>query len=227
MQNRDVLFPIKVALVESSPSEQALRRSQLEKGPHRVQVYDSIDDGTTAMKNCRVDVCVASLEWPQRRPEEICRKWRADGILTPIIGLVNAFEDGRCVAALRAGADDVVRRDISDRELNARIGALLRRSLTPEQRVTYADRALSFSAEEMRVKLNEELIALSVGESRILTALIEIPGRVISIERLRLNGQELIPEATIRAQLRSLRQKLGSERIQTRIGMGYAYAEIP
>lgn len=214
-----------IAIVESDRRERLSLVAKLEQ-EFRVATFDAPAAGSAALLDGAFDVCVARLEWDEAPPGEICRRWRDQGITVPIIGVATELDDERCVEPLNAGADDVVPQSISGRELVARIEAVLRRSRRGKARSTWSEPSFSFSFDEMCVTVGGRRIPLSLGESRLLAALVAEPGLPLPAARLQAAlsaGGEMVPLSTVSAQLRSLRKKLGPGRIETRIGFGYAF----
>jgi two-component system response regulator QseB len=127
------------------------------------------------------------------------------------------------VGGLNAGADDYLVKPFSLDELIARVFALRRRAhgwSSSELRLG----KLSIEPKKRQVRLAEQEIHLSDREFRLLMALIEVPGSVLSISQLeeRLYGWgEEIASNSIEVQLHRLRKKLGKEWIRNIRGIGF------
>ena len=140
---------------------------------------------------------------------------------TLIITARGGIEDR--VGGLNAGADDYLVKPFSLDELIARVFALRRRAhgwSSSELRLGI----LSIEPRKRQVKLGEQEIHLSDREFRLLMALIEVPGSVLSISQLeeRLYGWgEEIASNSIEVQLHRLRKKLGKAWIRNIRGIGF------
>jgi two-component system KDP operon response regulator KdpE len=168
---------------------------------------------------------------------EVCqqiRQWSQ----TPII-ILSVREDKQTrIAALSAGADDYVTKPFAMEELEARIRALLRRSVV-EQAVTSATeirvRELALDLDKQRVTLNDEDVHLSPKEYELLRFLATHPGRILTTDVLlnAIRGTENdLPEQSIRVFMRSLRKKLGDHPLHTpqyivaEPGVGYRFMDF-
>src|SRR3989344_941018 len=87
---------------------------------------DAVFDGETGQKRLELyrddyDAVILDLMLPQISGLEVCKRVRAEGVITPIIILTarDAVEDK--IAALDSGADDYLTKPFSFDELSARI----------------------------------------------------------------------------------------------------------
>ncbi|MDX6512076.1 MAG: hypothetical protein QOE36_1580 [Gaiellaceae bacterium] len=145
----------------------------------------------------------------------------------PVIMVTGNDMEVERVRGLRAGADDYVGKPFGTAELLARVEAVLRRSGgEPEVRKVYDDGvvAIDYAASEARV--HGEPIALTPLEFRLLTALVEHPGHVLSRGQLLelAWGYNQGGGDQVKIYVGYLRRKLGvPELIETVRGFGYRY----
>ena len=88
-------------------------------------------DGEAAYRIIReksLDLVILDLMLPRMSGYEVCRKVRAEGVMTPIVMLTARGEGGDRILGLDLGADDYISKPFSVRELLARIRAVLRRT---------------------------------------------------------------------------------------------------
>ena len=88
-------------------------------------------DGEAAYRLIReksLDLVILDLMLPRMSGYEVCRKVRAEGVMTPIVMLTARGEGGDRILGLDLGADDYISKPFSVRELLARIRAVLRRT---------------------------------------------------------------------------------------------------
>src|SRR6202158_3573416 len=88
-------------------------------------------DGLTALETAREvkpDLYLLDVGMPGMNGIELCRRLRAEDVISPILMLTGFSGEEDKVAGLEAGADDYQTKPFASRELLARIGALLRRS---------------------------------------------------------------------------------------------------
>lgn len=149
----------------------------------------------------------------------------------PVLMITARAAQEDVINALEKGADDYIIKPFEIPMLQARVKALLRRARflkepsTPGQdRLSFQNLQVSLAAHE--VKMNNEVLPLTPSEFRILVALLENQGRVLSRQALidRVQGEEVnVIARTIDTHVFGLRKKLGeqSHLIETIRGIGY------
>ena len=165
----------------------------LEKNGFRATQAAGGGDMRRAMKNGAVDLVVLDIMMPGEDGLSLCRELRASAehSATPIILLTALAEETDRIVGLELGADDYVVKPFNPRELLARIKAVLRRSVSPEERRNApASAQLRFDRWMFdltrRELLDEEGVAvpLSAADFRLLKAFVERPGHVLSRDQL-------------------------------------------
>ena len=142
-------------------------------------------------------------------------------------------EDIDRVLGLELGADDYLPKPFNDRELIARIKAILRRSASPSNNISNVE-ILSFDGITLHFShgiatYNEENLNLTDYEFKILCLLIKSKGNVISREELSLEVMEkpLTPfDRSLDMHISNLRRKLPERKsklpwFKTLRGKGY------
>ena len=74
------------------------------------------------------DLILLDLMLPKISGEQLCSKWRQEGLQTPILMLTAKGQEKEKIAGLDLGADDYITKPFSLEELLARIKAVLRRT---------------------------------------------------------------------------------------------------
>lgn len=191
-------------------------------------------DGTEAMLTVREQVPdLILLDWmlPGTSGIEVCRQIRTQSGLRqiPIIMISARSEEVDRVRGLDIGADDYVVKPYSIVELIARVKAQMRRSRPSAvgAELEYGD--LVLSTETHKVFRDGTELRLGPTEFRLLTTLMEKPGRVWSREQLldRVWGRDIyVDTRTVDVHIGRLRKVLsrsgGSDPIRTVRGAGYA-----
>ncbi|WP_118877971.1 response regulator [Haemophilus haemolyticus] len=152
----------------------------------------------------------------------------------PVMMLTARDEDIDRVLGLELGADDYLPKPFNDRELVARIRAILRRSVSPSNNVDDTKEILSFEnvtlyLTRQTAMYGEENLNLTDYEFKILQRLIESKGDIVTREELSLEvlGKTLSPfDRSLDMHISNLRRKLPEREsklpwLKTLRGKGY------
>ena len=134
----------------------------------------------------------------------------------PVMMLTAKGDDIDRVLGLELGADDYLPKPFNDRELVARIRAILRRSVSPSNNVDDTKEILSFEnvtlyLTRQTAMYGEENLNLTDYEFKILQRLIESKGDIVTREELSLEvmGKPLSPfDRSLDMHISNLRRKL-------------------
>ena len=134
----------------------------------------------------------------------------------PVMMLTAKGDDIDRVLGLELGADDYLPKPFNDRELVARIRAILRRSVPPSNNVDDTKEILSFEnvtlyLTRQTAMYGEENLNLTDYEFKILQRLIESKGNIVTREELSLEvlGKTLSPfDRSLDMHISNLRRKL-------------------
>jgi DNA-binding response OmpR family regulator len=202
---------------------------------HNFDVTEAADgleaERITAEK--RFDLILLDLMLPKISGEQLCSKWRSDGLQTPIIMLTAKGQEKEKVAGLNLGADDYITKPFSLEELLARINAVMRRTDPARavgQKFRFAD--LDVDIAGLKIKRSEQEIEISKREAAIIQFLAANPNRVISREELyKTVWDETMSELgtrTVDMHIAKLRSKIEQNAAEPQIiktvrGAGYKY----
>jgi two-component system alkaline phosphatase synthesis response regulator PhoP len=181
----------------------------------------------------RFDLILLDLMLPNISGEQLCRKWRQQGLRTPVIMLTAKGLEAEKIAGLNLGADDYVTKPFSLEELLARIRAILRR-LDPQRSVgqVFGFGPFTVDAESLKLLKNGKACPLSPRQAEMLVLFAANPNRVISRQELyekvwheSMDGIETRTVDMHMVRLRDLLKDAGAETdlIQTVRGVGYKY----
>jgi two-component system, OmpR family, response regulator CpxR len=132
----------------------------------------------------------------------------------PVIFLTAKDNESDKITGLELGADDYILKPFNDKELVARINALLRRRRwdnSAEQLARYTIDKLVVNRKQQSVLFDNEYVDLTGTEFQILLQLLENAGKIISRDVLSENvlGKEFLPLArSIDVHVSNLRRKL-------------------
>src|SRR5438067_5831666 len=117
-----------VLIADDDPRLRNLLTWTLEQGQYQVV---EAEDGLSALEKARQvkpDLYLLDVGMPGMNGIEVCRRLRAESVISPILILTGFGSEEDKVAGLEAGADDYQTKPFASKELLARVNALLRRS---------------------------------------------------------------------------------------------------
>ncbi|MFO1122802.1 MAG: response regulator transcription factor [Hyphomicrobiales bacterium] len=153
----------------------------------------------------------------------ILKRWRKEGVTTPVLVLTARGAWDERVDGIDAGADDYLPKPFRMEELMARLRAVLRRTTgRAEPAVTVGPVVLD--PRTRQVTVDGVPVSLTPLEFRLLNVLFHHRGRVVSQAELSENLYSHDSERdsnAIEALVGRLRRKLKADVIETRRGFGY------
>jgi DNA-binding response OmpR family regulator len=204
----------RVLVVDDEPKVISIVRGYLERDGF--QVNEELD-GKRALeflKRVSPDLVILDIMLPQVDGLDVLREIRQTSKV-PVIMLTARTEDSDKLIGLELGADDYVTKPFSPRELVARVKAVLRRSQntgsTPSGKTPICVGGLKIDPQRFEVKCHDREINLTATEFRILLALAESAGRVLTRSQLmdRALGESYEGyDRTIDAHIKNMRHKL-------------------
>ncbi len=220
----------RILVIEDDAAIVTLLQYNLEAAGYEVATAGDAEQGELLLSEQLFDMLVLDWMLPDVSGIELCARLRRSGKAPklPILMLTARGEEADRVRGLSIGADDYVVKPFSVPELMARVKALLRR-VSPERIDDVLTRGgIVLDRAAHRVTRGQLEIALGPTEYRLLEALLESPGRVLSrsqlLDRVWGNTAE-IDERTVDVHVGRLRKALvrGDEPdpIRTVRGAGY------
>ncbi|GAA5218305.1 response regulator [Corallincola platygyrae] len=183
------------------------------------------------------DLILLDVMLPSLNGMEVLKQLRQQACETPVLMLTARGEETDRVLGLEFGADDYLPKPFSDRELIARIRAILRRTSVPAKptvnhdQLTVGELVLLPGRQEARWRENK--LDLTSTEFTLLHNLVQSEGQVLSKEFLnkKVLGRSLLPyDRSLDVHVSNLRKKLpsrsdGGDWIRTVRGKGYLWLE--
>ncbi|MCU7850005.1 MAG: response regulator transcription factor [Candidatus Thiodiazotropha sp. (ex Lucinoma kastoroae)] len=175
------------------------------------------------------DLIVLDLGLPSRSGIEVLQNWRSRDNHTPVIILTARDAWHERVAGFKAGADDYLGKPFHVEELVVRLQALIRRS---HEMVGNRLKSGGLELDEERQQVilpTQQRFALTGTEFRLLRCFMLNKGKILSKTRLteHVYEQDFDRDSNlIEVYIRRLRDKLGSQVIETRRGQGYIYVGV-
>ena len=227
--------PRRILLVDDEPRLRRAVRMYLEMHGCVVSEAQSGEDALASIAASPPDLVVLDVLMPGLDGFETLQEIRKSSNL-PVIMLTARGEEDHKVRGLALGADDYMTKPFSQKELVARIQAVLRRAgqAPPEPQTSIeVDDELSLDFDRAEVWVRGQSVHLTATEFRLLYQLASNPGRLMPTETLlaRVWGSEYREEDHyVRLYVSYLRQKLEPnpsrpKYILTVPGLGYKFVD--
>lgn len=220
-----------ILIVEDEAALVTLLRYNLEREGFRLLEARDGEEALVLAQEEKPDLILLDWMLPLVSGLQVCRQLRRDRETReiPIILLTARGEETDKVRGLESGADDYITKPFSPAELTARVRAVLRRAVpaTSGETLNFADISVDLNAH--RVRRGERNVHLGPTEFRLLSHLMQHPGRVFSREQLldAVWGHDVYVEPrTVDVHIRRLRKALNedeeSDLIRTVRSAGYS-----
>lgn len=228
----------RVLVVDDDPVTRGLLAGYLENEGYEVREADSAEAARELLRAGDVAVVLLDIRLPGEDGLQLTRELRARSDIGIILVTGSRKEAVDRVVGLELGADDYITKPFEPRELLARVRNLLRRlprrgSATAPEPTGYRFSGWRLDAARRRLLSPDGVEqSLTEGEFRLLSMLLQNPGRVLSRDRLaeNLRGREWLPnDRSVDVLVGRLRRKLGEDAarpvfIVTVRGAGYRFA---
>ena len=203
----------KLLLIEDEDSLAYTLKTFFEKKNFNVEIVKDGEDALFQAESMKPDVVLLDWMLPNMSGLEICRQIRTtkDIKKTPIIFLTAKGEEEDKLRGLDTGADDYITKPFSQRELLARINALLRRSNPSnlDDELSYK-KLIIMNLKTHRVKREGKEVKLNPKEFDLLKLFMENPGKVFSRDQLldKIWGNINVEPRTVDVHIRRLRKNI-------------------
>ena len=231
-----------ILVVDDEPDLCGLVELALKREGFDVVVAHDGESALAEARRVRPSAVILDMMLPDISGTEVCRRLRAtpETAEVPIIMLSARGEEIDRVVGFEVGADDyVVKANLSTRELVLRVRAVQRRRSgvaaagddpAPVERVTFG--TLQIDRDGHRAWVDDDEVALTATEFRLLMSLVDRPGRVQTRGALLQDVWDMPPDLntrTVDTHVKRLREKLGSAAnlIETVRGVGYRFGGGP
>lgn len=219
--------PLKILVVDDEPAMVGALGALLGQAGHRIiAAYDG-DEAMRRFNDEEPDLVLLDLSMPGMDGATVCRRIR-DISDTPIIVVSGERDRAATVELLDLGADDYVRKPFRADELLARVRAVSRRSGGPRgQRGRGDPSGYELDLPRHEIRWQGTPLPATVTEFRLLRAMVERLGEVVSHEELLAAGWPDVPDPDplwLKPHLARLREKLVSAGAPVPIavrGVGY------
>lgn len=241
-------LPTRILIVEDDPGMRTLLSRTLQSDGYRIRAVPDAKNMWDALKTDPADLIILDVMMPGMNGLDLCRTLRQGGIRgevedesfthVPIIMVSARGEELDRVLGLELGADDYVAKPFGQKELLARVRAVLRRGQsalatppagrTRREIINFAGWSLDLRRRELTDPTGA-IVDISGAEHDLLVSFLDHPQRVIGRDRLlELSRTRLgdVSDRSIDVLVSRLRRKLGTEAdnlIRTVRGQGYIF----
>jgi two-component system response regulator TctD len=219
-------FAMRVLMVEDATDLAETVSSRFAKSGIVCDLAANVADAEDHLAVQRYDALVLDINLPDGSGTELLRRIRAEGDRTPVLMLTALVSVDNRVDALDLGADDYLVKPFDQRELEARLRALVRREAAQKSDSIQVG-PLAYSPSRQSATLDGEKLALTRREAALLELLLRYPEQFLSKERL-YDGLFAFDDAdvglnAIELYIARLRKRLtgSSVGIETQRGVGY------
>lgn len=203
-----------------------LERDYLEMQGYQVDLIHDGGEVETVLNQKNYDLLLLDVMLPNKTGYDLCRDLRQD-LDIPILLVTSKQETVDIVRVLSLGADDYITKPFDPMELVARVKAHLNRyqrfqQSTDKKELTIGN--VTIYLENWKVFQAGQEVKLPNREFELLVFLAKNPNRVFSKEQLfeTIWGYDYVGDsATVTVHINRLRDKLGSDIIETVWGAGY------
>lgn len=219
-----------ILLVEDDQSIAMGLEYSLSQENFSVQVCPTMQAALREIKQKNFDLALLDISLPDGNGYEICKAIKEEGDF-PVIFLTACDDEVNVVMGLDMGADDFITKPFRIRELISRIKSVLRRYHRLEHpKTVFAFENIKVNTAQAKVYKKEQEIILTALEYRLLLALINAEGKVLSrnslLESIWDVAGDFVNDNTLTVYIKRLREKLEDDVqnpkiIQTVRGLGY------
>lgn len=227
--------PAKILVVDDEDTLCEVLRINLEVTGYDVDVAQSAEEALTKISQTPYNLIILDVMMGETSGFTLARKLKADKDTKdiPIIFLTAKDSEDDMIAGLNIGADDYIFKPYTIRNIVARVGTVLRRTMPVEEEPEEDKNVihvgeLSIDTTSRSVYINGNYIRMPRKEYEILKLFVSTPGRVYTREEIlsKIWGDDVVViPRVVDVNVTRLRKKLGDfgDRIMTRSGYGYGF----
>jgi len=214
---------MRVLLVEDEPTlSEQISSSLKESGFVVDQAYNGLDALHLGTEEA-FDAIILDLGLPVMDGMTVLKKWRSNGLSTPVLILTARDSWHEKVSGIDAGADDYLSKPFHMQELLARLRALIRRASGNATSALVCGPVM-LDTTSGRVTVDSKTISLTSHELKVLSFFMHHQDQIISRTTLteHIYAQDFDRDSnTIDVFIARLRKKIPDNMIETVRGLGY------
>lgn len=173
---------LEILIVEDDPVISRTLQVNVEGAGFRATLASSLKQARQLNRDHKYNLVLLDLNLPDGHGFDLLKEIRQSGSILPILILTAVSEEESVVTGLQLGADDYIRKPFGNRELIARIQAVLRVPQIRERQLRYGD--LLLLLEQRVVRYQDQTIDLSRREFDLLHHLVNRSEAIVTRENL-------------------------------------------
>jgi two-component system KDP operon response regulator KdpE len=226
----------KILVVDDDASQLRVEEQVLTGRGYEVMKAGSGQEAVRVFFERKPDLILLDVMMPEIDGWQTCRLIREASDVPIIMLSGKRFSEDDIVRGLECGADEYLAKPVGNRELLARVKAVLRRAETAVQRnerkkAVFSNDYLTVDVAERKVSVKGKKLKLTPREFRLLALLVENSDRILTHQQVLENiwGWEYIDDVDyVRIYVSHLRQKIEPDPSQPRYiltepGVGYYF----
>jgi two-component system KDP operon response regulator KdpE len=225
----------KVLVVDDEPAFVRLVSNSLSHSGYEVLTAGDGQEALRLLFTHNPDLVLLDVMMPRMNGWQTCSRIREVSDVPIVIITGEQKSEADIVCGLNHGADGYLIKPVGNKELVARVKAILRRAESPPRqgtkKTTYSDDFLTVEIAERRVIVNGERVRLTPTEFKLFALLLENAGRILTHKQLleKVWGWEYTNDIDhVRIYVWHLRQKIEPDPTRPRYiitepGVGYYF----
>lgn len=219
-----------ILLVEDEPELREFLTSVFEENGYNTMAVNAGKTAFEALETFKPNLMILDHNLPDIKGSQILTKLKSDKNYShvPVVFLTAVSNEDNIIKAFDMGADDYIEKPFSVNVLLRRVKAILNRYSEKSEetnRNIVKKGNLEIDFDSYKVKINEQILEITLMEFNILKELLKADGKPLSREALiqRINGSTSVTERTIDVHVCAIRKKLNTfgKTIETIRGVGY------
>jgi len=214
---------LKVLLLEDELMLQSAISEYLVEMGYSIDAYEDGEDAYSAIKKDNYDLFIFDINTPSIDGLTLLETLQREKIFVPTIFISAITQIEQISKAYELGCYDYLKKPFHLKELTLHIERLLKMTAIECKYVVKLSKAYTYDLQKKRLLFNNEEQILTQKQSQIIHLFASNAERVVDFDMLRhyVWNDDLVDNATIRAEVHRVRQILKQELITTLKGVGY------
>jgi len=214
---------MKLLLIENDEDIVSFLKRGLEEDGYILDIAYDGEEGEYLGSVNNYDTIILDWMIPKKNGIDVLKSLRSKNISTPILMLSAKGEAENKIEGLKNGCDDYLSKPFNFDELEARLEALYRRSISKSiNNINFKN--INIDLDKKIVLKDNNMLNLSLKEYELFLFLIKHKNSFVSISKIEeglYNNEQFLNSNVIQVTIYNLRKKIGKEIIHNSRGLGY------